>query len=78
MADTKTYMEKSNVPQIHGKGKKRQRKIWQPENLATKNKRVGREQQKIIVRNNGNGKEATKNGNRKNWQQITGKSYSYE
>jgi len=62
MADTKTYMEKSNVPQIHGKGKKRQRKIGQPENLATKNKRVGREQQKIIVRNNGNGR------GKKKWQ----------
>ena len=34
MADTKTYMEKSNVPQIHGKvkngnGKLGNRKIWQ-------------------------------------------------
>ena len=81
MADNKTSMEKSNVPQIHGKngkGKKRQREIGRPENFATKNKRVEKEQQKIIVRNNGNGKGATKNGNRKNWQQITGKSYSYD
>jgi len=63
MADNKTSMEKSNVPQIHGKngkGKKRQREIGQPENFATKNKRVEKEQQKIIVRNNGNGKGATK------------------
>jgi len=41
-------------------------KIVQPEISATGNKRVGKRGNKIYVRNNGNGKRATKkNGNRK-------------
>jgi len=48
------------------------REIEQVENSATKNKRVGKKQQKINVRNSGNGQRATEKMATENSTRING------